>query len=45
MEQVVSRLDEPKQLHDYILEKIAAHRAYWQSKPGLKRLAVHPKFG
>ena len=43
--QTLSLLDEPQKIHAYIVDKIAARRAYWRSKPGLKRLPVHPEYG
>jgi hypothetical protein len=41
----LSLLDEPQKIHAYIVDKIIAQRAYWRSKPGLKRLSVHPEYG
>ena len=43
--QILSLLDEPQKIHAYIVDKIIAQRAYWRSKPGLKRLSVHPEYG
>ena len=43
--QALSLLDEPQKIHTYIVDKIAVQRAYWRSKPGLKRLPVHPEYG
>ena len=43
--QTLSLLGEPQKMHTYIVDKIAAKRAYWRSKPGLKRLPVHPEYG
>ncbi|MDE5591290.1 MAG: hypothetical protein K2J60_19455 [Acetatifactor sp.] len=43
--QTLSLLDEPQKIHTYIVDKIAVQRAYWRSKPGLKRLPVHPEYG
>lgn len=45
LQQIFLLSDEPQKLHAHIVDKIAAQRAYWRSKPGLKRLAVHPEFG
>jgi len=44
MEQILPLLNSPEDLHSNIVERIAAQRAFWRSKPGLKRLAVHPEF-
>ena len=43
--QILSLLDEPQKIHAYIVDKIIAQREYWRSKPGLKRLSVHPEYG
>ena len=42
LDQYLHLLNRPKQLQRRLLEKIASQRAFWRSKPGLKRLAVHP---
>ena len=43
--QILFLLEEPQKLYAYIVDKIAVQRAYRRSKPGLKRLSVHPEFG
>ena len=43
--QTLPLLEEPQKIHEYIVNKTAAQRAYWRSKPGLKRLSVHPEYG
>ena len=43
--QILSLLDEPQKIHAYIVDRITAQRLYWRSKPGLKRLPVHPEYG
>lgn len=45
LEQMAPLLDEPEKLRSYMLERIAGQRAYWRSKPGLRRLLVHPLYG
>ena len=44
LDQYLPLLNRPKQLQRRLLEKIASQRAFWRSKPGLKRLAVHPLY-
>ena len=44
MERLMPLSNSPGNLHGYIVEQISAQRAFWRSKPGLKRLAVHPEF-
>lgn len=41
---LVPLLDDPSQLHDCLVARIAERRAFWRTKPGLKRLAVHPVY-